>query len=75
MCIGDAEIEGNFQVLKKLQTRGVDEQAMTQHHISAELEVEVSVRHSGIMEKSKKFNLGIREGFLEEVALELCLED
>lgn len=47
---------------------------MTKHHVCAELEVEVSVRHSGIMEKSKKSNLGIKEGFLEEVALEPCLE-
>lgn len=47
---------------------------MTKHHVSAELEVEVSVRHSGITAKSKKSNLGIKEGFLEEVALSHILK-
>lgn len=43
--------------------------------LSAELEIDIGEGHSGLTEGSTKPNVGVREGFLEEVVLEPCLED
>ena len=42
--------------------------------VSAELPADVSLGHSGITEVECRTQLGVRKGFLQEVALEPCLE-